>query len=111
MAENNPMELFNCLLSNPEALRAVGKMLSSGAVGTPAAMPSMRQSDSVPSGSAGVSSGTPDLSRIMSSEDNGTRLLHALEPYLSEKRRSSVGQIVQAVKMGKVISAMSKGNL
>lgn len=111
MAENNPMELLNSLLSNPEALRAVGKMLSSGAVGAPAATPSMPKSEDVPSVSAGIPSGMPDLSRIMSTEDNGTRLLHALEPYLSQKRRSSVGQIVQAVKMGKVISAMSKGNL
>lgn len=111
MAENNPMELLNSLLSNPEALRAVGKMLSSGAVSAPAAMPSVPKSEDVPSVSAGVPSGMPDLSRIMSTEDNGTRLLHALEPYLSQKRRSSVGQIVQAVKMGKVISAMSKGNL
>lgn len=91
---DNPMEMLSGLLSNPDALSAVGKMLGG--------INSGESKESTPSDFS-----VPDFS-AMSDDDNGTRLLYALEPYLSTKRRGNIGQIVQAVKIGKMISSMNK---
>ena len=91
---DNPMEMLSGLLSNPEALSNVGKML--GGVKPNAETTEPESSDF----------SVPDFSSV--SDDNGTRLLYALEPYLSTKRRGNIGQIVQAVKIGKMISSMNK---
>lgn len=95
---DNPMDIFSSLLSNPEALKSIGKLLNETNMPAPQIEESKREE--LPS--------IPDLSSISASDDNGTRLLYALEPYLSAKRRGNISQIVQAVKVGKMINGMSK---
>ena len=95
---DNPMEMLGNILSNPDALKTVGKLFE-GAV-----KPSEEPEEKFDLGAK-----LPDFSsQSFGEEDNGTRLLYALEPYLSQKRRGNIGQIVQAVKIGKMVSAMSK---
>lgn len=91
---DNPMDMLSNLLSNPEALSNVGKMLSGVKSNTENSEPEISDYS------------VPDFSSV--ADDNGTRLLYALEPYLSSKRRGNIGQIVQAVKIGKMISSMNK---
>ena len=90
---DNPMDMISSLLSNPEAVSMVGKLLS----GT---------NNNEQTENAVSDFNLPELS--VPNDDNGTRLLYALEPYLSSKRRGNIGQIVQAVKIGKMISSMNK---
>ncbi len=99
---DNPMDLLNGLLSNPEAIKAVGKMLSDSTASKNA--PDTSTSEDTHASMPDFS----DISSVLHTEDNGTRLLYALEPYLSSKRKGNINQIVQAVKIGKVISTMSK---
>ena len=91
---DNPMDMLGSLLSNPDAVSAVGKLFSG------------MQNNSENTETATDSLQIPDFSSV--ADDNGTRLLYALEPYLSTKRRGNIGQIVQAVKIGKMISSMNK---
>lgn len=91
---DNPMDMLGNLLSNPDAVSMVGKLLSG------------MQNGGENTESVAENLQIPDISSV--SEDNGTRLLYALEPYLSTKRRGNIGQIVQAVKIGKMISSMNK---
>ena len=92
---DNPMDMLGNLLSNPDAVSAVGKFLSG-----------MQNTGSESTENLSDNFKLPDLSSA--TDDNGTRLLYALEPYLSTKRRGNLGQIVQAVKIGKMISSMNK---
>ena len=94
---DNPMDLLNSLLSNPDAIKNIGKMLGETTAPAP----------SVPEKKEDISD-IIDLSNVSAGDDNGTRLLYALEPYLSAKRRGNISQIVQAVKVGKMINGMSK---
>lgn len=95
---DNPMDLLSSLLSNPEAIKNIGKMLNETTMPSPPAPQIADESQSF-----------TDLSNFSSGgDDNGTRLLYALEPYLSSKRRGNIGQIVQAVRVGKMINGMSK---
>ncbi len=96
---DNPMDILSSLLSNPEAIKNIGKMLNETTMPSPP-VPAQETSDEI--------SSMPDLSGFSVSEDNGTRLLYALEPYLSSKRRGNISQIVQAVKVGKMINGISK---
>lgn len=91
---DNPMDMLGNLLSNPEAVSAVGKLLGG------------MNNQGETSESASEPLQIPDFTAV--SDDNGTRLLYALEPYLSSKRKGNLSQIVQAVKIGKMISSMNK---
>ena len=91
---DNPMDMLGNLLSNPDAVSMVGKLLSGV------------QNNNENTENLSESLHMPDFSSV--ADDNGTRLLYALEPYLSAKRRGNIGQIVQAVKIGKMISSMNK---
>lgn len=91
---DNPMDMLGSLLSNPEAVSAVGKLLGG----------MNNQGEASESTSEPLQ--IPDFTAV--SDDNGTRLLYALEPYLSSKRKGNLSQIVQAVKIGKMISSMNK---
>lgn len=95
---DNPMDILGTLLSNPDALKNIGKLLSETQMPAPPVAEPIKED--LPS--------IPDISSISASDDNGTRLLYALEPYLSAKRRGNISQIVQAVKVGKMINGMSK---
>ena len=92
---DNPMDMLGSLLSNPDAVSAFGKLISG-----------MQNNSSDNTVNLSDNVQLPDFSSV--SDDNGTRLLYALEPYLSTKRRGNLGQIVQAVKIGKMISSMNK---
>ena len=95
---DNPMEMLGNILSNPDALKTMGKLFEG--VVTPASQPEENLD---------LGTKLPDFSsQSFGEDDNGTRLLYALEPYLSQKRRGNISQIVQAVKIGKMVSAMSK---
>lgn len=101
---DNPMDLLNGLLSNPDALKAVGKMLTDSAGTNSSETPVENLTPAISDDTPAL----PDFTSIMNTQDNGTRLLYALEPYLSEKRKGNINQIVQAVKVGKMVAAMSK---
>ena len=91
---DNPMDMLGSLLSNPDAVSAVGKLFSGMQNGNESEEKSL--------------DGLQMSDFANTSDDNGTRLLYALEPFLSDKRRGNIGQIVQAVQIGKMISSMNK---
>lgn len=102
MAEGNPMDALSSLLSNPELIKNVGELIK-GAGNTESSANSVNTSNSEISAPQYT---LPDLSS--QPDDNGTRLLYALEPYLSDKRKGNMHQIVQAVKIGKMITSMKR---
>lgn len=105
MAEGNPMDALSGLLSNPELIKNVGELIK-GAGNTGSSGISDNLSNTSNSEISAPHSALPDLSS--QPDDNGTRLLYALEPYLSDKRKGNMHQIVQAVKIGKMITSMKR---
>ena len=94
MAENNPMDFISKMLSNPDALSKVSAMFQQKPQET-----EKEESFSLPE--------IPIPSLYMQ-EDNSTRLLHALEPFLSSRRRGRIPQMMQVMQIGKMLGGLQK---
>ncbi len=92
MAENNPFDMLSQVLANPEALGKMGALFGNKA----------EDKEELP---------PPNLSLPSfgnAEEDSSTRLLHALEPFLSSRRRQRIPQMLQAMQIGKMLGGMQK---
>ena len=94
MSENNPMDFISKMLSNPDALNKMSAMFQPNAQETEKEEPFSLPEIPVPSLNFG--------------EDNSTRLLQALEPFLSSRRRGRIPQMMQAMQIGKMLGGMQK---
>lgn len=102
---------INQILSNPEALKQVQSLGEQLGL-TPAAQPkppapepvAMPQSNSIPNAEMlNALTKVAPLMNSMKKDDNATRLLHALRPFLSIDRQQKLDK---AEKMLKIISIM-----
>ena len=94
MAENNPMDFISKMLSNPDALSKVSTLFQQKIK-----EPEKEETFSVPE---------IPISSFNAPEDNSTRLLQALEPFLSSRRRGRIPQMMQVVQIGKMLGGMQK---
>ena len=91
MADNNPFDMISSMLSNPDAMNKVGALFGNKQEEENQPMPDFS---------------LPKLN--FNDEDNGTRLLHALEPFLSSRRKSHIPQMLQAMQIGKMMGGFRK---
>ena len=93
MAEGNPMDFISKILQNPDAVSKMGALFQQKPVEKeePLNLPDI-----------------PVPSFSMQEEDNSTRLLHALEPFLSSRRRGRIPQMMQVMQIGKMLGGLNK---
>ncbi len=93
MAENNPMDFISKILSNPEAVNKMSALLQPKTAET-------EEHLSLPD--------TKMPSFSVQDEDNSARLLHALEPFLSNRRRGRIPQMMQVMQIGRMLGGLHK---
>ena len=93
MADNNPMDMLSKVLSNPDAISKMSALFQN----KPA-----KEEQNGP---------LPDVEMPYFTggrEDDSTRLLHALEPFLSSRRRGRIPQMLQVMQIGKMLGGLQK---
>ena len=114
---DNPQDALSAILSNPEALSAalemaksfMGTSVQSGAAPTSTPPSDGGGSENAEGGSApaGAGASAPFPMPVPSGEDDKTKLLLALKPFLSPKRSEKVGTIL-ALMRGMQMMGMAK---
>lgn len=110
---NNPMDIFNKLVENPEAVDEIKKLIGNLDLSQPGNEEKSRENEE--KGNSGL--GGDDVIQKMSglfndfsTPNNPTvNLLNALTPFLSGKRAQSVGKIANIARMGTIINRMGRG--
>jgi hypothetical protein len=118
--DNQLTDIINSLLSNPQGLEAVSKLIKGGnsSQQEQVQMPSETQSTELPDLSfltnilANNQIGANAILKIKkaydvynNTYDPGVNLINALSPYLSSKRAVNANKIINAVKVGRVINS------
>jgi len=106
---SSPEEMIQSILSDPDAMSKIGDMLG--------ALTSDKKEDEPPAPSSPFDDPalllkiTNMMQKLSGEEDNNTRLITALKPYLSHKRAESADKAIKLMKLSKMTSLLGDVNL
>jgi hypothetical protein len=106
-------EKLSGILSDPEAMKEIAQLASSLGVEAPGVHKAPQpEPKNVPSGDAlSMMSGLMPLMGTLRQEDDTTRLLDAIRPFLSEERREKLDKAKKMLKMMKLLPLLREFNL
>lgn len=107
----SPEEMINSFLSDPDAMSKISEMLSAFS-GSESSEEPQKESAASPFDDPALLLKLGQIFGAMGGEDdNDTRLLYALKPYLSEKRAESADKAIKLMKLTKMSSMLGDINL
>ena len=106
---SSPEEMIQNILSDPDAISKIGDMLG--------ALTSEHKAEEKPASSMALDDPAMLLKisnmiqKLNGEDDNNTKLITALKPYLSEKRAESADRAIKFMKLSKITSLLQDVNL
>ena len=102
----SPEEMIQSILSDSDAMEKIGEMLSAFSGGGEEKEERVEESASPFDDPTFILKLTSLFGSMSGEEDNGTRLISALKPYLSEKRAESADKAIKLMKLSKITSLL-----
>ena len=96
-------DALSALLSNPEALSKAMDIAKTFMASAPASPPNAEPQEKPPESAPASAVKAPQLQ--MQPQDDNTRLILALKPFLSEKRSKNVGTVLALMKAMQLMGA------